>query len=1117
MAQERQKACNRGMPVVRTRSRAVAILVVALLGALLPGLAAAPAAAEVPSPLDLRSVTEVPLEEPAGLAELLVLPDADRVITAVPARLRVYDRLGRITAERTEPGAHLGWVQLSPDGLLLYALLSTDEVAVYEARTLLPLGRRAIPTAPDEDCVGGTAPAGGRYWIYDRCLQSIVSTDALLATDYVVAPSTEGVYQVARLEPLGEDLLLLGRSPTKRPDGSPGLGYVLDRLELHGTDLQRVARLADVSPLWASPVLLDGSPDGRTVLLGGQLHDGETLQRLPGDVQHPWGRDAVLVRDGRHVLGSAEWPTDTAAVWISERANPVWWVGDGDHGWGDEQVGVSADGSIGVVLDHDRLLFLDFGQEQARLSLDAPNGPADDTVDGRLALSDGTLPIGLVVTVERVEPTGAVPVGVALPSSDGRFSVRDLGHLVASSTYRARWLGDLRHPEGAIAILPAEGGARRVPAPADPPLDLRVEVPMATLRPTELVVDEGRRRLLVLGAAPDLLGSGTTGRIDVYGFDGLPRGPLLTAGEPADVALTPDQAHVLVLEPALAQVEVFDATTLLPVGTITTEPWLVDPRRLAVVGADLWVSAATGPTAVAPLRAPTELQRVSIPYSTNARLLPVEARTGFAYAVDHRLQHLDATNPYPDGPRSTAASWGSPGAVVVPATATAPVRSVHEDALVDRHPTTLEPLDERTLDSGRVHLVAGVAGPEDDLVLTLSQDWEGNWHVPPQDAAPSVKGFVAAWDDGPAPFRTIAFPDATPIALAASPSGGHAFVVTAQGRHDQPALDVYRLVVLADPYARCAVTLDLLPPILRGLDPVTVTGTVAGLPPGATPDVTIELAGGLVTATVQPDGTFTATVTPQALGGSTVRVRIAETDVGACTVERVLDLLAPVPVPFDTTLAFVERQVADVLGVAVDPDMTAALVAALDDGSLDPDVMIWWLLAISDVSQGAVARLHWAALGRWPTAGELGARIAALVAGAPFGDLVGSLAADPAFAARYGQPSRDGFVTAAYRNVLGRAPSPAERSMRQAQLAAGRTRGQVVANLAASPEARTRLAPFLEPVLAYAALLDRVPTGVEAWSWIVARASGATVPDLVRQVRLGPAYAELVAGDDPLS
>jgi hypothetical protein len=705
-----------------------------------------------------------------------------------------------------------------------------------------------------------------------------------------------------------------------------------------------------------------------------------------------------------------------------------------------------------------------------------------------------------------VEPSGAVPVGVALPSADGRFSVRDPGRAVGAATYRARWLGDLRHPDGAIALLPAEGGARRLPPPADPPVDLRVEVPMATLRPTELVVDEGRRRLFVLGDAPDPVGTGTTARVDVYGFDGLPRGPLLTAGEPADVLLTPDQAHVLVLEPGRAQVEVLDATTLLPVGTITTEPWLVEPGRMAVIGPDLWVSAASGPTAVAPLRAPTELHRVGVPHATNARLLPDDARTGFAYAVDHRLQRVDARDPYPSDPRSTASTWEPAGAVVVPSTAGAPVRSVHEDELVDRHPTTLAELDRRELETGRVHLVAGVAGPEDDLVLTLSQDWEEAWHLPPQEEEPSVKGFVAAWDDGPAPFRTFPFADATPIALAASPSGGHAFVVTATGRHDQPSLDRYRLVVLAEPFARCAVTVDLLPPILRGLGPVTLQGTVTGLPPGAAPAVQVELAGGVATATVQPDGRFTATVTPQSLGSATVRIRIAGTDVGGCTVEQVLDLLAPIPLPFDTTLAFVERQVTDVLGLAVDPAVLADLAAAIDDGTLDPDALTWWLLAISDISQGAVARLHWATIGRWPEADELVAHIADLVAGAPFASLVTTFGADPAFAARYGQPSVDAFVTAAYRNVLGRAPSATERAARLAQLRAGRTRAEVVTNLALSPQARARLAPFLEPVLAYSALLGRVPTQAETWGWIVDRAAGTTGPELVRELRLGDAY-----------
>jgi hypothetical protein len=263
------------------------------------------------------------------------------------------------------------------------------------------------------------------------------------------------------------------------------------------------------------------------------------------------------------------------------------------------------------------------------------------------------------------------------------------------------------------------------------------------------------------------------------------------------------------------------------------------------------------------------------------------------------------------------------------------------------------------------------------------------------------------------------------------------------------------------------------------------------------------------------DGRFRADVTPTRLGPTVVRVASGADAASGCEASQALELLAPPtgPTPFASTSTFVARQVRDAIGVDSTPALTTALAQIVDDGAVTPDQLTAWLLAISDPISGSLARLYLTDFGRWPTAGELAARVSDLVAGQTMAQIATSLGTTADFRARFGTSpdSADAFVTSLYRRTLNRAATAAERRARLAELARGDSRGLLAFRLAQTSEVTAAVNPYLQVELAYLALLQRNSTWSEMSLALQAQASGSPYTDLLEDLRTSAAYGQRVA------
>lgn len=110
---------------------------------------------------------------------------------------------------------------------------------------------------------------------------------------------------------------------------------------------------------------------------------------------------------------------------------------------------------------------------------------------------------------------------------------------------------------------------------------------------------------------------------------------------------------------------------------------------------------------------------------------------------------------------------------------------------------------------------------------------------------------------------------------------------------------------------------------------------------------------------------------------------------------------------------------------------------------------------------GTVYRLFGAALGREPGPQGMLDWIASLAGGAALRDVVTTVMGSPEYQARYGGTSDTGFVTALFRNVLGRDPAQAGLDAWTGALAAGMSRAEAVERFMQTAENVARTAPAL--------------------------------------------------------
>jgi hypothetical protein len=187
------------------------------------------------------------------------------------------------------------------------------------------------------------------------------------------------------------------------------------------------------------------------------------------------------------------------------------------------------------------------------------------------------------------------------------------------------------------------------------------------------------------------------------------------------------------------------------------------------------------------------------------------------------------------------------------------------------------------------------------------------------------------------------------------------------------------------------------------------------------------------------------------------------------------------------------------------PAELTAWVAALDAGTKTPGQLDDALRRSTENTANVdpVVRLYRAFLGRAPDAAGLRFWIARKRAVAPartwsVGQMAASFVASSEFQRKYGSLSNRAFVTRIYTDVLGRSADQAGVDFWTRRLDTKRlTRAQVMVNFSESSEYRRKQGATTDVVVAYLALVGRMPTPSETTAWTTAAAGGATHVELL--------------------
>lgn len=153
--------------------------------------------------------------------------------------------------------------------------------------------------------------------------------------------------------------------------------------------------------------------------------------------------------------------------------------------------------------------------------------------------------------------------------------------------------------------------------------------------------------------------------------------------------------------------------------------------------------------------------------------------------------------------------------------------------------------------------------------------------------------------------------------------------------------------------------------------------------------------------------------------------------------------------------------------------------------------------AATDARIGGLDRLYRAAFGREAESDGLRYWVGRRDDGTTLSSMARQFSTTPEFRTAYDALDDPAFVTAIYRNVLGRDPDADGRQYWVDRLAGGLARHQLLASFSESPEhkARTRVAGTI--TRAYLVLLDRAATPGERATWTDVLTGGAADADLV--------------------
>jgi len=165
------------------------------------------------------------------------------------------------------------------------------------------------------------------------------------------------------------------------------------------------------------------------------------------------------------------------------------------------------------------------------------------------------------------------------------------------------------------------------------------------------------------------------------------------------------------------------------------------------------------------------------------------------------------------------------------------------------------------------------------------------------------------------------------------------------------------------------------------------------------------------------------------------------------------------------------------------------------------------LTTATDARIAAPDRLYRAAFARGAESAGLRYWVGRRDAGMTLASMARQFSTTPEFRAAYDGLADAAFVTAIYRNVLGRAPDPSGRDYWVGRLAGGMARHELLAAFSESPEhrARTRIGGII--TRSYFVLLHRATTASERATWTDVLSGGAADSDIVALLVASPEYA----------
>lgn len=240
-----------------------------------------------------------------------------------------------------------------------------------------------------------------------------------------------------------------------------------------------------------------------------------------------------------------------------------------------------------------------------------------------------------------------------------------------------------------------------------------------------------------------------------------------------------------------------------------------------------------------------------------------------------------------------------------------------------------------------------------------------------------------------------------------------------------------------------------------------------------------------------------------------VYARNRNNDGAEASVERI------VPLPITTT-AFVDRTATDLTGKVLGSASRTNWINQLQTRTKTPFDYVLALRRTTDATTvvDPTARLYRASFNRIPDTAGLRYWIGRKRSGQTLVTLASFFAQSSEFQRLYGaQLDNRGYVTAIYRNVLGREPDAGGVTYWTNQLTARtRTRGQVMVQISESSENVRTQANTVDVQAAMLGLLGRTPTAAEQAAWLtkLTAATPAPITQVFSEMLQLPAYATRV-------